>query len=93
MSLPSHARRKLKEALGDDASEAVMSWIDDIDSRRDELAQVGESVAAVRLAMQIGSATLDATIARGNAQLVRWSFVFWTSAVLSIAALARVLGP
>jgi hypothetical protein len=95
MALPSNLVRKLKEALGEDASEALMDWMGEVDSRRDELADVRADLAELRQDMQVGFAKLDAKIDakidRSTADLMKWSFVFWVGAVAAIAALAGVL--
>ncbi|HJQ20046.1 MAG TPA: hypothetical protein VJ867_06840 [Gemmatimonadaceae bacterium] len=90
MALPSHVVRKLKEILGSDASEAVMTWID-ADSTREKMELLRGDVGELRHEMNVGFARIEALIERRSADLMKWSFVFWVSAVTAIAALAGVL--
>jgi hypothetical protein len=48
----------------------MVSWMEDVDSRRSELAH---------------------GCAQAKYDLIKWSFVFWVTAVASIAGLAKVL--
>ncbi len=62
--------------------------MDGVDSMRADIAEL-------RHEMQVGFARLEAkietTMARGTAELIKWSFVFWVGAVISIALLAKIL--
>lgn len=84
----------------------MVSWMEDVDSRRAEAAQLRESLRAdfaefretvradfaeLRQEMKDGDAKLREEIKQAKYDLIKWSFVFWVSAVASIAALAGVL--
>jgi hypothetical protein len=51
-------------------------------------------IPELRHEMQVGfarlEARLEAAIERSKADLMKWSFVFWVGAVLSIAVLAKL---
>ena len=46
MSFPPRLTESLRRALGDQAAEVMVSWMEDIDSRRSELPQLRESIRA-----------------------------------------------
>ncbi|MEX0691642.1 MAG: hypothetical protein WD934_05265 [Gemmatimonadales bacterium] len=50
------------------------------------------TIAALREEMRVGFATMDARIERRFGDLIKWSFVFWCSAVGAVALLAKALG-
>ena len=95
MPVPSHVARKLREVLGTEAGEDLVTWMD-------ETTAVRADVAELRHEMQVGFARIEAhvdrtradlatEIERSKADLMKWSFVFWCGAVAAIAALAGVL--
>lgn len=84
MAIPQHLHRKLQQTLGQEAAEDLVSWMESVDSNRADIAEL-------RHEMQVGFARLEATIERRAADLMKWSFVFWVGAVISIAVLATVL--
>jgi hypothetical protein len=88
MPVPSHVARRLREVLGAEAAEDLVTWMD-------ETSAVRADVAELRHEMQVGfarmEANLGAQIERSKADLMKWSFVFWCGAVAAIAALAGVL--
>ena len=88
MSLSPHLQRKLQESLGQEAAEDLVSWMEQADSHRAD-------VAELRHEMQLGFARLEskmeAILEKRFSDLLKWSFLFWTGAVLAIAALAGVL--
>lgn len=99
MAIPSHVARRLRQVLGTDAGDDLVTWIDDTSAVRSDLAEL-------RHDMQVGFARIDASVTtqlervrgdlasqieRSKADLMKWSFVFWCGAVAAIAALAGVL--
>ena len=76
--------RKLQEALGHEAGEELVIWMSNVDDLRGD-------VAELRHSMDQGFARLETLIERRSADLIKWSFVFWVTAVGAIAALAGVL--
>jgi hypothetical protein len=84
MATPQHLRRQLREALGPDAAEDLVSWMEGVDGMRADIAEM-------RQEMQVGFARLETAIERSKADLMKWSFVFWVGAVISIALLAKLL--
>ncbi|MEX2177390.1 MAG: hypothetical protein WD801_01685 [Gemmatimonadaceae bacterium] len=88
MPVPSHVARRLREVLGAEVAEDLVTWMD-------ETSAVRADVAELRHEMQVGlvrmEANLAAQIERSKADLMKWSFVFWCGAVAAIAALAGVL--
>jgi hypothetical protein len=107
----------LRRALGEEAAEEFVDWMDDVESRRDtvradivelrqhldgKLAEIQLQLAGLRQEIRDGDANLRQELRDGDARssdaikqarfdLVIWSFVFWVSAVGSIAMLARAL--
>ena len=84
MAVPAHLQRRLQETLGSDASEDLVTWMEETNAMRAD-------VAEMRTEMQVGFARLGALIERRTADLMKWSFVFWVSAVFAIAMLAKVI--
>ena len=135
MSFPPRLTESLRRALGDQAAEVMVTWMEDVDSRRSEGVQLRESIRAdfaqvradfaefresmrgdlaeLRQEMRDGEArlrdeiraldgklggeirTLDGRlggeIKQAKYDLIKWSFVFWVTAVASIAGLAKLL--
>ena len=106
MSFPPRLTESLRRALGDQAAEVMVSWTEDVDSRRSETAQLRESIRAdfaefresmrgdlaeLRQETRDGDARLRDEIKQAKYDLIKWSFVFWVTAVASIAGLAKVL--
>jgi hypothetical protein len=79
----SHLSQKLQQILGQEAAEDLVSWMEEVDARRGDIAEL-------RHEMQIGFARLEAKIEQSKADLMKWSFVFWVGAVGAVAALAGV---
>ena len=46
MPLPHRLSENLRRALGDQAAEDMLSWMEDVESRRSEMAQLRESIRA-----------------------------------------------
>ena len=87
--------RKMHEALGREAAEDLVTWMQETDTHRGDVAQL-------RHEMQIGFARIEARCSQTEARmealferrigdLMKWSFVFWCGAVAAVAALAGVL--
>lgn len=94
-----HLSNKLRETLGSEAGEELMTWLDEERSERQTLRA---DVAELRQEMDAGFAklgadvtaqlhALDLRLIETKADLMKWSLVFWVSAVGAIAALAGVL--
>ena len=76
--------RKLQQTLGDEAEDLV-NWIHQVDGQRNELREsIRADFAELRQEMHSGFARLEAN-------LLKWSFLFWLGAIAAIAALAGVL--
>ena len=92
MAIPPSLSRKLRETLGEDAGGDLVSWLDEERQERlqlrAELAEFRQQMTAQMAAMEM---RLGAQIADVKSDLMKWSFVFWVSAVGAIAALAGVL--
>ena len=89
--------RKLHQALGEEAAEDLVNWIQQLDAQRAEVATRAD-LAELRQEMKVGFAELrqeiahlEARLERRIADLIKWSFVFWVGAVGAIAMLAGVL--
>jgi len=89
--------RKLHQALGEEAAEDLVNWIQQLDAQRADVATRAD-LAELRQEMEVGFAELrqemahlEARLERRIADLIKWSFVFWVGAVGAIAMLAGVL--
>jgi hypothetical protein len=102
MALPAISK-KLREALGQDASDDFMTWLQEM---RDESARsrqemldaikaselrMIERIQALEVNLTERISRVDIRVAEVKSDLMKWSFVFWVSAVGAIAALAGVL--
>jgi hypothetical protein len=88
MPLSPHMSRKLQETLGVEAGEELVTWMSNQDDLRGDLAELRHSLES---RMDHGFSRLETLIERRSADLIKWSFVFWVSAVGAIAVLAGVL--
>lgn len=88
MPVPSNVARKLREVLGPEAGEDLVTWMDETSAVRADLAELRHEMQVSFARME---ANLTAQIERSKADLMKWSFVFWCGAVAAIAALAGVL--
>jgi hypothetical protein len=88
MAIPEFVTQKLRQTFGAETTEFIVTWIEGVDSNRADIAEL-------RHEMQVGFARLEAkietTMERRTAELMKWSFVFWVGAVISIALLAKIL--
>ena len=89
--------RKLHQALGEEAAEDLVNWIQQLDAQRADVATRAD-LAELRQEMKVGFAELrqemahlEARLERRIADLIKWSFVFCVGAVGAIAMLAGVL--
>jgi hypothetical protein len=69
--------------------------MDDIGRHRGDVTElrrdVHADIAELRHEMHVGFARLETLIERRTSDLMKWSFVFWVGAVVSIALLAKLL--
>ena len=102
MSHSKHLRRKLQDALGQEAAENLVTWIDQTDSLRGDVAELRQEMdrgfarvdsrfKELEAKFDTRFAEMDAKLERRFADLIKWSFVFWVGAVGAIAMLANVL--
>jgi hypothetical protein len=106
MALPSHLSKKLGHVLGRDAGGDLVNWLDQMRAeheqfRADMLAMETRLVERMdtrfdRVDERFGKvderlAGLQVAIVDSKAELMKWSLVFWVSAVGAIALLAGVL--
>ena len=99
MHVPSHVARRLREVLGPEVGEDLVTWMDETSAIRADLAelrhemQVGFARLEASFTAQIerSSGDLTAQIERTKSDLMKWSFAFWVGAVAAIATLAGVL--
>lgn len=88
MAIPEFVTQKLRQTFGAETTEFIVTWIEGVESNRADIAEL-------RHEMQVGFARLEAkietTMERRTSELMKWSFVFWVGAVISIALLAQIL--
>ena len=96
MALPAPLSRKLRDKLGSDAGDDLVTWLAEMRAEHEErLAKDKAEILAMeaRLVERMGALEIRLTdrIADVQSNLMKWSFVFWCGAVAAIAALAGVL--
>lgn len=91
MSIPQQLRRKLQETLGAEAAEALVSWMEESETHRGDVAELRHEMQISFAKLDHRFATLETLIERRTSDLMKWSFVFWVGAVAAIAALAGLL--
>lgn len=88
MAIAEFVTQKLRQTFGAETTEFIVTWIEGVESNRADIAEL-------RHEMQVGFARLEAkietTMERRTSELMKWSFVFWVGAVISIALLAQIL--
>lgn len=91
MAIPQQLLRKLQETLGAEATEALVSWMEEADTHRGDVAELRHEmqISFAKLDQRFGA--LETLIEKRTADLMKWSFVFWVGAVGAIAALAGAL--
>ena len=87
--------RKLQDTLGVEAGEELVTWMSNVDDLRADVAELRHEMdrrfISLESRMEQNTSRLEALIERRTADLIKWSFVFWVSAVGAIAVLAGVL--
>lgn len=106
MTVPQRLNLSLQRALGAEAAEDLVNPLDGVELQRSELrafregmradfaelrAALERQLAAVRQDMTESHASLGQRIEGVKSDLMKWSLVFWTGAVLAIAGLAVAL--
>jgi hypothetical protein len=103
MALPAPIPKKLREALGPDAGDDLVTWLQEMraesaKARQEVLAAIKASELTMierlhKLELNLGDRVgkVEVRVAEVKSDLMKWSFVFWVSAVGAIAALAGVL--
>ena len=97
---------KLYERLGKEAMTDLASWFADVEARRQEAdarhlaeseklresdAKLQASVSSLEARMTAGFAELKAQIAGVQADLIKWTFLFWLGTVGIVVMLIRFL--
>lgn len=91
MSISPQLLRKLRETLGADAADDLVSWMENMDAHRGDIGEL-------RHEMQLGIARLDATFARLEARMetliekglreqTRFFFLAWSVLLAAIVGL------
>ena len=90
MAFPAPLSRKLRDKLGADTGEDLVTWLEEMRAEHNEqLARI--DAMETRLTERLHNVELR--IGEVQSNLMKWSFVFWCGAVAAIAALAGVLRP
>jgi hypothetical protein len=103
MALPSRLSKRLREVLGVEAADDMVTFMEELRSQRTEVLAAIQKLddklteTRVHLADRIANVKVDvanvkADVANVTADLMKWSFLFWVGAVAAIAMLANVLG-
>lgn len=91
MAAPARLPKHLRNVLGSDAGEELVTILDEI---RADYASIQASLAGLNSRLERMDerfTALEVKVADVKADLMKWSFLFWCGAVASIAALAGVL--
>jgi hypothetical protein len=103
MAISARLARVLHRQLGDEAGEDLITWMSQMETSRSELRELMDQYSArsdarlesVEARMDAKFAELKgeliAAIANTRADLLKWSFVFWSGSVLATAALVLTL--
>jgi hypothetical protein len=102
MAIAAKLSRKLYATLGSEAAEAMVDWMQQVETQRSELRELSD-VSFARIDARFGEtlAQIDLRFAEARAhtdlrfaELMKWSFVFWVGStvtlVVALAALARL---
>ena len=107
MPITTKLSRKLYDTFGDEAAGEMIDWMQRVDAQRAELRELNElSVARfesrlreveanLEKKIETGFARLETRIEQRTTDIMKWSFVFWVGAVVTLtgalAALTRFL--
>jgi hypothetical protein len=106
MATPAPLSKKLRDTLGPDAGEELMTWLQEtrnevsqfaqwrqelLDAVRASESRMIERTNQLEIRMIERFGATDVRIAEVKADLLKWSCIFWVGAVGAIAALAGVL--
>jgi len=103
MPVPSGLSKKLRESIGQETGEDLVTWLNEMRTEHDELraairadfaefrSEMAALIQASESRMVARIANVEVRVAEVKADLMKWSFVFWVGAVAAIAMLAGVL--
>lgn len=99
MATPAHVSKKLRHVLGPDAGGDLVRWLDQMRAEHEQFradmlameARLTERMDQRFTRVDERMASIQVAIADSKAELMKWSLVFWVSAVGAIAVLAGVL--
>ena len=106
MTVPQRLNRSLQRVLGSEAAEDLVNVLDGVELQRSEnrafregmradfaelRATLERQLAGMRQEMTESHAALGQRIEGMKSDLMKWSLVFWTGAVLAIAGLTVAL--
>jgi len=92
VAIPAKLSRRLHETLGEEAASDMVHWMEQVESNRAELHDLGLAMVRMDAKLDAVSARLEAKVDQRVAELMKWSFVFWVGAVSAMAVLAGVVG-
>jgi hypothetical protein len=83
MTIAANLSRKLYDTLGDEAAEAMVDWMQRVDTQRSELRELNDlSFACIDARIAAAIAELREKLA--YADLLKWQFVFWATAMIAL---------
>ena len=103
MGVPAPLRRQLRDKIGADVSEGLVTWLEEMRAEHEDkleqmhaehierLARMDARMDAMESRLIERINRLEVRISDVQSNLMKWSFVFWCGAVAAIAALAGVL--
>ncbi len=121
MAITNKLSHRLYEALGDEAANEMVDWMQRVDAQRAELRELNElnfsrftaelqagmtrtdarigaleaalakTDADLRREMETGFARLEIKIEQRTADIMKWSFVFWVGAVVTLVGALATL--
>ena len=97
MPVTAKLSRKFYEKLGDDVTNELVNWFNEVDATyRSDLRELNElnyarfdakleqRIAELRQEMQAGFAGVDVRFAQFETKLIRWMFVFWATSLAAM---------
>lgn len=95
MATSPHLSLKVREALGKEAGEELLSLVDkaasDISDLRGDLAELRHQTALGFARVDSQLAGLGRQMEKQTNRLILWSFAFWTTTTTTLAAIIAVL--
>jgi hypothetical protein len=92
MGVPAPLSRKLRDKLGSETGEALVTWLEEMRAEHvEQLARIDERMGAMEIRLTERIHRVELRVGEVQSNLMKWSFLFSCGAVAAIAGLAGVL--